>query len=109
MKEKVKATRMKTTEPLEKVSYENCHDYRTDSLAFPDPISKHALSLFALYWPKCLRACFENISGGLAAGLGGWLRCASVADFSRICALVAPRHPPRRARNPFPIYFQNTL
>ena len=47
-----------------------------------------------------LRACFENISGGLAAGRGGWLRCASVADFSRICALVAPRHPPRRARNP---------
>jgi hypothetical protein len=46
------------------------------------------------------RACFENISGGLAAGRGGWLRCASVADFSRISALVAPRQPPRRARNP---------
>ena len=41
-----------------------------------------------------LRACFKNISGRLAAGRGGWLRCASVADFSRICALVAPRHPP---------------
>jgi hypothetical protein len=49
---------------------------------------------------SALRACFENISGGLAAGRGGWLRCSSVADFSRICALVAPRHPPRRAHNP---------
>jgi hypothetical protein len=80
------------------------------------------------------RACFENISGGLAGseqiiglhrkavlGRGGWLRCSSVADFSRICALVKseqirtarlrglPRHPPRRARNPIPSYFQNTL
>jgi hypothetical protein len=36
-------------------------------------------------------------------------RCASVTDFRRICALGAPRHPPRRARNPVPIYFQNTL
>jgi thiol-disulfide isomerase/thioredoxin len=33
-----------------------------------------------------LRACFENILGGLAAGRGGWLRCSSVADFSRISA-----------------------
>jgi len=61
------------------------------------------------FWGKCLRACFENTSGGLAAGRGGWLRCSSVTDFSRICALVTPRHPPRRARNPIPIYFQNTL
>jgi len=73
------------------------------------------------FWGKCLRACFENTSGGLAAGRGGWLRCSSVTDFSRICALVKseqiraarlrglPRHPPRRARNPIPIYFQNTL
>src|SRR5260221_2447801 len=49
-----------------------------------------------------LRACFENIPVGLAAGRGGWLRCSSVTDCSRICALVAPCHPPRRARNPFP-------
>ncbi len=28
-----------------------------------------------------LRACFENISGGLAAGRGDWLRCSSVTDF----------------------------
>ena len=40
------------------------------------------------------------MSGGLAGGRGGWLRCASVADFSRISALVAPGHPPRRALNP---------
>src|SRR5882724_6603813 len=30
---------------------------------------------------KTLRACFENIPVGLAAGRGGWLRCSSVADF----------------------------
>jgi hypothetical protein len=58
----------------------------------------------ARYCGRC-RACFENISGGLAAGRGGWLRCSTVADFSRICALVAPRHPPRRARNPSPNLF----
>ena len=29
----------------------------------------------------CIRACFENISGGLAAGRGDWLRCFSVTDF----------------------------
>ncbi len=77
-----------------------------------------------------LRACFENIPGGLAGseqiigmhctavlGRGGWLRCSSVTDFSRICSLVGseqimgcplcglPRHPPRRARNPFPGLF----
>src|ERR1700677_1317263 len=34
------------------------------------------------------RACFENISGGLAAGRRGWLRCSSVTEFFRICALV---------------------
>jgi hypothetical protein len=28
-----------------------------------------------------LRACFKNISEGLAAGRGGWLRCSSVTDF----------------------------
>src|SRR3954470_2869884 len=52
-----------------------------------------------------LRACFKNIPVGLAAGRGGWLRCSSVTDFSRICSLLAPRHPPHRARNPFPSLF----
>src|SRR5580765_4839145 len=52
-----------------------------------------------------IRACFKNIPVGLAAGRGGWLRCSSVTDFSRICSLLAPRHPPRRARNPFPSLF----
>src|SRR5271166_5389632 len=44
-----------------------------------------------------LRACFENISGGLAAGRGVWLRCSSVIDFPRICALLdaLPAAPPR--------------
>jgi protein involved in polysaccharide export with SLBB domain len=28
-----------------------------------------------------LRACLKNISGGLAAERGGWLRCSSVTDF----------------------------
>jgi len=57
------------------------------------------------HFESSLRACFRNISVGLAAGRGGWRRCSSVADFSRICALVAPRHPPRRARNPSPDLF----
>src|SRR5580765_4884937 len=52
-----------------------------------------------------LRACLKNIPVGLAAGRGGWLRCSSVTDFSRICSLLAPRHPPRRARYPFPSLF----
>src|SRR5258707_9099409 len=56
-----------------------------------------------------LRACFENIPVGLAAERGGWLRCSPVTDCSRICALVAPRHPPAALAIPFPIYFQNTL
>ena len=47
-----------------------------------------------------LRACLKNTPGRLAAGPAGWLRCASVTDFSRICSLVAPRHPASRARNP---------
>jgi hypothetical protein len=47
-----------------------------------------------------LRACFENSSGGLAADRGGWLRCSSVEDPRGIFSFVAPRHPPRRARNP---------
>jgi hypothetical protein len=45
------------------------------------------------------RACFENGPADLAAGRGGGLRCSAVKDFLRICALVAPRHAPRRARN----------
>src|SRR6202008_731511 len=28
------------------------------------------------------RACLENISGGLAMGRGGWLRCSPVTDTS---------------------------
>jgi len=32
-----------------------------------------------------MRACFENISAGLAAGRGDWLRCSPVTDLSRIC------------------------
>src|SRR5580765_547741 len=52
-----------------------------------------------------LRACLKNIPVGLAAGRGGWVCWSSVTDFSRICSLLAPRHPPRRARNPFPSLF----
>jgi YD repeat-containing protein len=47
-----------------------------------------------------LRACFKNISGRLAAGRGGWLRCFSVEDPRGIFSFVAPRPLPRRARNP---------
>jgi hypothetical protein len=68
-----------------------------------------------------LRACFENISGGLAAGRGGWLRGSSVEDprgiFSFVeseqirnarfagCLAIRPAAP----AIPSPIYFQNTL
>jgi hypothetical protein len=52
-----------------------------------------------------LRACFENISVGLAAGRGGWRRCSSVEDPRGIFSFVSPRHLPRRARNPFPDLF----
>jgi hypothetical protein len=52
-----------------------------------------------------LRACFEIISGGLAAGRGGWLCCSSVEEPRGIFSFVAPRHPPRRARNPCPDLF----
>src|SRR5476649_1499784 len=54
---------------------------------------------------KGLRACFENIPDGLAAGPGGWLRCSSVEDPRGIFSFVTPRHPPRRARNPLPDLF----
>jgi hypothetical protein len=56
-----------------------------------------------------LRACFENSSGGLAAGRGGWLRYSAVEDPRGIFSFVAPRHPRRPAAIPYPIYFQNTL
>jgi len=54
------------------------------------------------------RACFENISGGLAAGRAAGF----VASRLQISANMRPRRaspsaPP--ARNPWPIYFQNTL
>ena len=44
-----------------------------------------------------LRACFENISGGLAAGRGGWLRCSSVTDFlsNMRPRRASPSAPPR--------------
>jgi hypothetical protein len=77
--------------------------------------------LFAIIVLFVLWACFENISGGFAAGRGGWLRCSSIEDarerFSFVkseqikgCPLCGlPRHPPLPAAIPFPIYFQNTL
>ena len=57
-----------------------------------------------------LRACLKNTPGRLAAGLAGWLRCASVTDFLRICSLVAPRPPASRARNPpVGLFFKQAL
>jgi len=44
-----------------------------------------------------VRACFENIPAGLAAGRGVWLRCSSVTDFlanMRPCR-ASPSSPPR--------------
>jgi hypothetical protein len=59
-------------------------------------------------WWGCragITARFENISGGLAAGRGVWLRCSSLEDPRGIFSFVAPCHPPRLARNPFPDLF----
>lgn len=44
-----------------------------------------------------MRACFENILGGLAAGRAVWLRCSSVTDFlaNMRPRRVSPSGPPR--------------
>jgi prepilin-type N-terminal cleavage/methylation domain-containing protein/prepilin-type processing-associated H-X9-DG protein len=56
------------------------------------------------------RACLKNIPGGLAAGQADWSRCSSITNFFRICSLIAPRHPARRARNPIAgLFFRNVL
>ncbi len=57
-----------------------------------------------------LRACLKNLPGGLVAGRAVWRRCSPVTDFSRICFLVTPRHPVRRARNPVAdLFFRHAL
>jgi hypothetical protein len=67
-----------------------------------------------------LRAYFENISGGLAAGgaagfVADWLHTVWICAFVELEQIRAARlrglrrRPARRARNPFPIYFQNTF
>jgi hypothetical protein len=87
---------------------------RSCVVLYPLPLWKRRLA-------SSLRACFENISGGLAAGRGSWLRCSSVEDprgiFSFVgseqirnarfagCLAIRPAAP----AIPFPIYFQNTL
>ena len=51
---------------------------------------------------KVIRACFKNISGGLAAGWSGWRRCSSVEYPRGIFSYVAPRLAQKSATQSLP-------
>src|SRR5688572_1655850 len=56
-----------------------------------------------------LRACLKNISEGLAAGQGGWLRCSSVTDFANMRPRRASPSTLPRSQSPLDLFFRHAL
>src|SRR5688500_2470154 len=56
---------------------------------------------------EMVRACLKNISEGLAAGQGGWLRCSSVTDFANMRPRRASPSTLPRSQSPLDLFFRH--